>query len=130
MDDITEDKLNALFEGLRELPGYEDVDFTAVKEVLKKSRGRKPMKAFPVDDFDEVEERMMSVSGSSTVTALCHALLTAPLTYSRSRNKKEVPCTWLWNLLWAYCVNPYWILYGGDNLKYLAPSDHPALSKV
>ena len=127
---MNEEKLDRLLAELKGLPGYEDIDIERVKEVLNRGRGRKPAKAFSVKDFDAVEKRIMSIAAVDTKADLYRVLVTAPLTYSRAREKKEVPASWLWALVWSYSVNPWWVLYGERNPKYLAVSDQPLMDRV
>ena len=80
-----------------------------------------------VEDFSEVERRLMDALMVTSVLSLCEAIGIPIGSYYRYRMLKEVPTDWLFKLVWSYSINPYYILYGEASSKYLRASNTPGV---
>lgn len=128
---IDNEKLNKALEILKDDPSFANLNLEDVRKVLTRmSKPRKVEKFYKVDDFDAVVERMQEITNSPTVTDLQRLADINSATFTKARQAGHIPSYWLWNMLIIYSINPYYILFGGENKKFLAVSDNPGIDRV
>ena len=128
---IDNEKLTTALEILKDDPSFANLNLEDVRKVLTRmSKPRKVDKNYKVDDFDAVVERMREITSASTTQDLQRLADINSATFVKAKQAGHIPSYWLWNLMMLYSVNPYYILFGGENKKFLMVSDNPGIDRV
>lgn len=122
------DRIEELLDFMKEDSQYSEDDIKLVRNVL--SVPTTPWKTISVESGDEVVERLIEVLGVKNANRLSNILKIAPASIQNIRKKNSVPMNWIGKLVMQFGVNPFYILYGGENKKYLSGSDNPGLMRV
>lgn len=128
---IDNEKLNKALEILKDDPSFANLNLEDVRKVLTKiSKPHKVDKNYKVDDFDAVVSRIQEIINAPTVSDMQRLVDINASTFAKARKAGQIPSHWLWNMVILYSVNPYYILFGGENKKFLAVSDNPGIDRV
>lgn len=74
-------------------------------------------------DFDDAYKRMLHAVGVTTQQGLAEALEIRQASVASAKSRKTIPPAWMLTVLHKFQINPDWILYGGEEKKYLMPTN-------